>query len=190
MKAGNHPFDAGLPRERQTTDGLVLPKVRVVGPLEYHWIVLAGRLINRFVARFPMGPKNLHSLDNGGDVVFDHLAVSVAENFAEGLRYSRVGHLEVQKIRELEITGFFQLVLVRRVYNNPVNKPLLHGGSAVGNPASHINELNVFSRNQAHSLEINKAAYSSRPARPTPSFLPFKSIGLRIEELTIKRIGT
>src|SRR4030095_10317318 len=128
MKAGDHTLDAGLPRDRQPADGLVLPKVRNIGPLEYYWIVLAGRLIDRFVTRFPMGPKNLHSLDNGSDVVFHHFAVSVAKDFAEGLRYTRVGHLEIEKIRELEITGFFQLVLVRRVYNNSVNKPLLHGG--------------------------------------------------------------
>src|SRR5215468_5889285 len=51
VKAADHTFDAGLPGHGYTADGIVLFRIRIVGPLKQGRIFLTGQLKDRFVSR-------------------------------------------------------------------------------------------------------------------------------------------
>ena len=66
------------------------------------------------VADLAIAAKNLHAFDDGADVIFQRAAAAVVEGSRDGLGHAGVGHFEIEKVRELVVSGFFQLVFVGR----------------------------------------------------------------------------
>src|SRR5215475_4041302 len=130
VKAADHTFDAGLPGHGYTANGIVLFRVRIVGPLKQGRIFLTGQLKDRFVSRLFVCAKDLHALNDRGHVIFHCLSVSVAKRFAHSLRHTGVGHLEIEKIGELAKADLLEIVYIGRIDGHAVDQALLHRRSS------------------------------------------------------------